>query len=152
MRDALGGTVVLVIIVFFTVVVLSYLAFNVNYTKASRMKNKIIATYEEFNGQCESNCQNKIKNYADEIGYNVGKSSLACDKNGYNYGYNNLYCYKMVEINKEVSNQTNGIVGDIKTRKYYKISTRINIELPIIQNIFSFQMFWINGDTKIFKS
>ena len=48
MRDAIGGAVNIVIIVVFIVIVLAYLAFNVNYTKASRMKNKIIATYEDY--------------------------------------------------------------------------------------------------------
>ena len=43
MRDALGGSVTIVIIVVFIVIVLGYLAFNVNYTKAFRMKDKIIS-------------------------------------------------------------------------------------------------------------
>ena len=45
MRDALGGTVVLVIIVVFIVIVSGYMAFNVNYTKAFRIKNKIVDNY-----------------------------------------------------------------------------------------------------------
>ena len=46
MRDSIGGSVVLIIIVVFIVVALGYMAFNVNYTKAFRMKNKVIAVYE----------------------------------------------------------------------------------------------------------
>jgi hypothetical protein len=42
MRDAMGGSVALVIIVVFIVIALGYMAFNVNYTKAFNMKNKII--------------------------------------------------------------------------------------------------------------
>ena len=42
MRDALGGIVNITIIVVFLVIVSGYLAFNVNYTKAFRVKNKII--------------------------------------------------------------------------------------------------------------
>ena len=80
MRDALGGSVVFVIIVVFMVVVLSYLAFNVNFTKASRMKNKIIATYEEYQGICKSDCQNKIVDYSKEIGYDVGNATFNCKK------------------------------------------------------------------------
>ena len=57
MRDAMGGTVVLVIIVVFIVVTLGYMAFNVNYTKAFRMKNKIISVYEDYKGDCQSDCR-----------------------------------------------------------------------------------------------
>ena len=42
MRDAIGGVVNITIIVTFLVIVSGYLAFNVNYTKAFRVKNKII--------------------------------------------------------------------------------------------------------------
>ena len=48
MRDALGGTVTLVIIVVFIVIALGYMAFNVNYTKAFRMKDKIITLYDDL--------------------------------------------------------------------------------------------------------
>ena len=44
MRDAFGGIVNISMIVVFLVVVSGYLAFNVTYTKAFRMKNKIITT------------------------------------------------------------------------------------------------------------
>ena len=65
MRDALGGTVVLMIIVIFIVFALGYMAFNVNYTKAFRMKNKIISVYEDYKGNCSSSeCQKAITDYA----------------------------------------------------------------------------------------
>ena len=44
MRDAFGGLMNMVIIIVFLVLVSGYLAFNVNYTKAFRVKNKIITT------------------------------------------------------------------------------------------------------------
>ena len=44
MRDALGGVVNLAMIVVFLVLVCGYLAFNVNYTKAFRVKNYIITS------------------------------------------------------------------------------------------------------------
>ena len=42
MRDAFGGIANMVVIIVFLVIVSGYLAFNVNYTKAFRVKNKII--------------------------------------------------------------------------------------------------------------
>lgn len=46
MRDAIGGVVNIQIILVFIVIVSGYLAFSVNYTKAFRVKNKIITTLE----------------------------------------------------------------------------------------------------------
>ena len=66
MRDAMGGVVNLVIIVVFMVIVSGYLAFNVSYTRAFRVKNKIISTYEQYSGNCESNsspCMTQIMKY-----------------------------------------------------------------------------------------
>ena len=48
MRDAFGGIVNLSMIVIFLVLVCGYLAFNVNYTKAFRVKNYIITTMEQY--------------------------------------------------------------------------------------------------------
>ena len=54
MRDAFGGLVNIVIIVVFIVVVSGYLAFNVTYTKAFKVKNKMISLLEQYEGKCGS--------------------------------------------------------------------------------------------------
>ena len=69
MRDAFGGIANIVVIVVFLVIVSGYLAFNVNYTKAFRVKNKIISTFEQFEGNCyddiatEGTCNYEIQKY-----------------------------------------------------------------------------------------
>ena len=47
MRDALGGTVNVVIIVMFIVIALGYITFNINYTKAFRVNDKIVSLYKK---------------------------------------------------------------------------------------------------------
>ena len=126
MRDAMGGTVALVIIVVFIVIALGYMAFNVNYTKAFRMKNKIISVYEDYDGNCLGECRNAIKSYAKTLGYSTG-NSMSCP-NGY---YNSL--------------------DDAKSKSYYRIITKINVEIPIINNILDLRVFYITGDTKSFE-
>ena len=59
MRDAFGGAVNIYIIVVFIVFALGYMAFNVNYTKAFRMKDKIVALYEKYNGDRKEYVQGK---------------------------------------------------------------------------------------------
>ena len=72
MRDAFGGIVNISMIVVFLVVVSGYLAFNVTYTKAFRMKNKIITTLEQYEGCQGTNEQTWVgilEDYANSIGY-----------------------------------------------------------------------------------
>jgi len=139
MRDAMGGTVALVIIVVFIVFALGYMAFNVNYTKAFRMKNKIISVYENNNGDCGSACQREITEYARTIGYSLG-SDINCS--GYDgTGVNGLYCY----------NEVTSIGGSSGKSKYYRIITKINVEVPIINRILNLRILYITGDTKTFS-
>lgn len=144
MRDAIGGAVTVVIIVVFIVIVSGYLAFNVNYTKAFRMKNKIISYYDDYNGDCETDpqCRRKIRDYAKEVGYNPAK--LKCPE-GYTQK-ENLYCSKKVEA----GGKSNDPFDDRRVKTYYKIVTKINIEIPIVNYFFDISLFNVTGDTKIY--
>lgn len=144
MRDAMGGTVALVIIVVFIVIALGYMAFNVNYTKAFRMKNKIISVYNDYNGNCNSECQGKIKDYASTLGYSLGNSMTCNGSSGYKLDEKGLYCYKKVYVENFGSDADNRSF-------YYKVITKINVQVPIINNVLDLKVFYITGDTKTFQ-
>jgi hypothetical protein len=146
MRDSIGGVFNLVIIVVFIVIVLGYLAFTVNYTKAFRMKNKIISLYEDYNGNCNSECEKKIKEYADLIGYKPSKITCDTANNYKDSGTSTKYCFKKVDV----SNEANNSISDQKKRYYYKIVTKIDINIPIIENTLGIKVFSVKGNTKIF--
>lgn len=150
MNDSLGGTVVLVIIMFFIAFASMYLAFNVNYMKAFRMKNKIISLYEEYQGDCVANSRNEcfrsIVNYADEIGYEPS-DSFKCDS-GYTMvsnGRKNLYCVKEHSIT--TNSKTGKSKNDLAGVRYYSIYTRININIPIFSNLMGKKLLSVSGDT-----
>ena len=145
MRDAMGGTVTLVIIVVFIVIALGYMAFNVNYTKAFRMKNKIIAVYEDYNGDCGSGCKSVIKKYAKTLGY-TSVSDMKCPAGFHNV--DGLYCYNRYEA---TPGKIGNSVDDMKPKYYYRIITKINVEIPIINNMLDLKIFEITGDTKSFE-
>lgn len=145
MRDAMGGSVVLIIIVMFIVIALGYMAFNVNYTKAFRMKNKVISVYEEYDGDCLSECKKKIKDYSKTIGY-TSVNGFKCPS-GYKQ-VDNIYCVQ--EFTTRTMG-TNDVVKEGTTKKYYRIITKINVEIPIINNILDLNVFYITGDTKSFE-
>ena len=154
MRDALGGTVTLVIIVVFIVIALGYMAFNVNYTKAFRMKDKIVSLYDDYDGVCTGKCEDAIKEYARTLGY-ATDHSLNCP-NGFQ-AMDELYCRQEMEfINQGKSDSSISALKfdhttDVKPKKYYKIVTKINLQIPIISNVFDFKFFYIYGNTKSFE-
>lgn len=152
MRDALGGTVVLSIIIVFIVIALGYMAFNVNYMKAFNMKNKVISVYEAYDGDCVEDCQKKIQEYSKKIGYTMGQ--MTCHE--MELDPNHIYCAKEVDASNErgqsdIQKLKGNGSSDIKERYYYKITTKINIEIPVISRIFDFRLFEITGDTKVFE-
>ena len=141
MRDAYGGIVNLAMIVVFLVLVSGYLAFNVNYTKAFRVKNYIITSLEQYEGNCDtgSECQKKILEYINQVGYNAPNFSL----DGFKCSHG--YCYKEYEA----KNSSEG-VDEHQRQSYYRVVTQINIDIPIINNIMpGLKIFQIAGDTKL---
>lgn len=164
MNEGVGSSSILVIIVVFIVFTFGYLAYNINYSKAFHMKNKVIRTYEKYNGVCKNTSSNpclaEIQDYAKQIGYTAYKN-LDCDSSvlrakktgggevvsGEPMG--DLYCsYKL-----EASNGTGkGQLNDNGCYYYYRIMTRVNIQVPIIQRILSNSVLTVTGDTKQFKT
>lgn len=146
MRDAIGGLVNLIIIVVFMVIVSGYLAFNVNYTKAFRVKNKIISTFEEYEGNCfnnESDCIHEITDYMREIGYNMNNTPDK-EEEGYTCPQGWGFCYLAVDSNADVADVSE------YDRCYYKIATQITIDLPIINRVMrGLNVFQVTGDTKV---
>lgn len=145
MKEATGSTVTWFFILMGIVITMGYLAFNINYTKAFRMKDKIIAMYNDRKGNCDSTCQTRINEYAMSIGYSTDNT---IDCTGYDGKYGGLYCYSKVISNKQSSA---GAIKDEKDEYYYKIATKIHLEIPVISNILNFKVFYITGDTKLFK-
>ncbi len=146
MRDAFGGVANLVIIVVFLVLVSGYLAFNVNYTKAFRVKNKIISTIEQYEGKCDpmsgaNKCNQQILEYMNQLGYDSPYLNLTDEE----YICNNGYCIKKVCLTSSNSD----ITSDTRPRAYYKVVTQINVDIPIINKILpGLKIFQISGDSK----
>lgn len=153
MRDALGGTVTITIIVVFIVLVLSYLAFNVNYTKTFRMKDKVISCYnacatdkEKRSKGCTEYCRQEISNYARTIGYD---QNIECDGgNNWEKSPDGYYCYKEVPVTEGVNRKDTDYFTDRGVKVYYRIKAKIKTDLPIIKNIF--RMFHLD-DSAVFS-
>ncbi len=156
MRDAFGGLLNIVIIVVFMTLVSGYLAFNVSYAKAFKVKNKIISSYENYNGNCDflnptNTCYNAVSEYEQSIGYqaNINLSKDAICSKAATAGYTDCDCnqalgFCWLEAKKEVQD-------GITTVKYksFRIVTQVYIDLPIINRLLpNLSIFQVTGDTK----
>ncbi len=148
MRDAFGGIVNITIIIVFLVIVSGYLAFNVNYTKAFRVKNKIITTIEQYEGNCSminGACDQAITNYMRDIGYSV-QTDFALD----GYTCRNGYCIQ--EVTAENNTDDTIVFENNDGKVYYKVVTVIYIDIPIINKIMpQLKVFQVSGTTKVFR-
>lgn len=149
MRDAIGGVFTIQIILVFMIIINAYLAFSVNYTKAFRIKNNIVAILEQqegFTTNGTSSAAGQIEKIMTDTGYNVDKGVIdrcGSKNDGYVAVYNNAggYCLKL--------NMTSDGTGG-----YYSVKTYISIDIPILNNIFPIfsDVFAIKGETKTIYS
>jgi len=150
MRDAIGGIFNIQALLVFIVLVSSYLAFSVNYTKAFRMKNKIIDIIEQNEGiDSRGRVNEKVQEYARQIGYTAPRNlSQPVVSGGITFPDCELslgYCYRRVTVEQKGNEK---IAAGVP-KEYYEIVTFVNIDLPLIRNIFpNFDMFRVTGSTK----
>ena len=152
MNEGVGNVTILVIIMVFITVVSAYMAYNVNYTKAFRLKNKIIATYDKYDGQCDSTsvCWDEIEKYAKEIGY-TKHNNLRCDRDkpaGSTAQERYYFCEYKVDVNNSAAGTD--VQDEGKAHYYYRILTRIDIQIPVVQNVLSLRALTVTGDTKVY--
>ncbi len=144
MKDAFGGILNLALVVVFLMIVSGVLGLTVSYTKAFNFKNYVISTIEKYEGNkgcfdssINGDCLNAIRNKANRIGY-ARTFNNSCPS-GYDDQppVDNLFCYK------EEYNGSNVYK--------YKVITRIDVNIPIIKNIFYLPFFQVSGDTRLIK-
>lgn len=150
MKDAFGGILNIVLIAIFLIIVESILGLVVSYTKAFRMKNAIISTIEQYEasgclGGSTTNtaCLNKIHDRANGLGYSP--TSLQCP-NGYE-SIEGIFCIDDIPVDEAAKKNFSSI-----NPKVYRVITQVDVNFPLIDKIFGFNIFQVSGDTKIIES
>ena len=148
MRESIGGTWLLGFVVLFIVLFSAFLAFSINYTKAFKVKNFIINTIEENDGFSKYSGSN-ISAESDE---NLNRGGSTTEEKVYYYLKKTGYATTTIDSGKcEDPNQWyegGYCVKKIATSNgaYYKVTTFINIEIPLIWQTFTIP---IKGETKV---
>lgn len=138
MREAVGNAFLFNFIIVFLVAIIFVLISSISYSKAFKVKNRLVDIVEKYECYEETNCQSKteIENVLGEIGYRVshkaecetisGKTLLTAT-NDTNY----RYCiYK----------------NDANRGYYYSVIAYAYFEIPLVGGYFEIP---IKGDTKV---
>lgn len=144
MKEAIGQTISLQVILVFLVFLNAFLAFSVNYTKAFRVKNKVINELEQNEG-LNPTARENINDYLDRVGYNV---KISADRSGCKNGVCiTPHCAGTIGSDTSICPQNGGNVSNY--RVYYTVETYININLPIINQILKqdLAILKVQGDT-----
>ena len=149
MQDAFGGLLSMGIIVFFLVLVTGILGFTYSYAKAFRMKDFVITAFEQYDAlgcvtdenssSDDTACKNLIRQRADQLAYST---HLNCEDHEEEVGVDNLFCYKVVDKLTDDNNSSTRI---------YEITTQVDIDIPVINNLFGLRIFQVHGATRELK-
>ena len=152
MNEGVGEAVSLALVMFFIVVISSYLAFTINYSKAFKVKSKLIDTIQKYNNEpTNKKVIEEMRKYINEVGYSAADERMKkqCSGDGRETGYavgiaDQGWCYQIFEE----STDGKGHEKEIKKR-YVKVKTFVAIDIPVINRIFGgIRVFTVEGSTK----
>lgn len=135
MRSAIGNSLLMSLVVIIVSLVMLVFVGILSYSKAYRVKNRIIEVIEkygsfEYEQDGKQIAKEEIKNYLHQVGYQVGK----CPKPGFeredSLGYK--YCVLRTDLDDG--------------SKYYTVTTYVEYNFPIINQIMTTP---VTGETRI---
>ncbi len=154
MREATGNALLINIIVVFVIVFIGLLAGSINYSKAYKVKARIVNIIEDHSGYNEA-AIDEINKYLLDVGYIVrssnttGCSCPADDVNGCEVMTDNIqktngYRYCVYRFN-------DGKIGTDNTPRggyYYRVVAYMYFDIPIINEILNIPVY---GETRSFR-
>lgn len=157
MREAIGGTWIFQIVIFFILLFTGYMCLSINHSKAFNVKNEIVKAIEREGGVDLQDPTNdpaiqQIVEYLKKTSYRTtGKCEDIKDKHG---NITTMY-YRFDRNGKPVNNNPAFCIGmqtkpngdgDLPDMSYYRIVVFYQLDLPIFRSVFNFK---ISGDTKL---
>ncbi len=150
MRQAIGTTWIMQLVIIFMLIFVAFLALTINYTKAFKIKNELVTIIEKYEGlnygtSNQSGSIDLINNYLQYNGYTVkgscdegsyGATSLGEDAILSNAVKGQKYYYCVEEVSTKGASTPN--------RARYKIKIFFKFSLPILGDLVTFN---IDGTT-----
>lgn len=139
MREVIGGTWLTQLVIVIMFVFVAFLALSMNYSKAFRVKNEVISFVEKNEGITKNSVE-LINNYLSYSGYGT---TGYCEEGSYGVDSlssktiepaikNKKYYYCLTKVTSSAKN--------FKYRAHYKVKLFFKFNLPVIGNIFTFDV------------
>lgn len=148
MREAIGGTWIFQIVIFFILLFTGYMCMSINHSKAFNVKDIIVKEIERREGVDLKSPQNDpaIQNIVESLKNVSYRTTASCpegyegfDRNGSPNIRNASFCIKAVKTREDPT-------GTLPNMTYYRVMVFYQLDLPIFRSVFNFR---ITGDTKI---
>ncbi len=147
MREAIGEALLLNLIIGIVIVVALMFIGSISYSKAFKLKNRIINIIEEHHGYT-ADAIDEINAILSDVGYQVSNGISGCVEKK-----NNAQTSTKLhpnEYNTKGYNYCVVLYNDAKGKAYYGVTTFMKFELPIIGDTLGILEFPVYGETKTF--
>lgn len=141
MKDAIGGSLLLNMVVVFSSIVILLFVGIIAYSKAYKVKNRIIEVIEKHETY-DSNVVAELNNDLEKSGYRVATQEQVeakCDANNLNES-EYFYCVYLKSCGAYDA------AGKCTGQRHYEVVTYIHFDFPVIGDVLTFA---VRGETKI---
>ena len=148
MKEAIGQVFSLEFIIVFVLLLSGYLAWNVNYTKAFRVKNEIRSIIQKNEGLTED-AMLDIAEYMNKVNYNQNKDfSNWCSDGGF---YTCTIDGRSFCMDVRTSNKYGTDADGNNIAAYYTIYTFVDMNIPVLNKMLPFTagLFSVTGETSL---
>lgn len=131
MREAIGGALLIKLVMFFIVIYVCFLAIAINYSITFRVKNQIINLIESYEGY--DLAEKHIEDYIANVGYYRSSTGTMTLSDG---DCTNGYCIEAIPVTRD----------SVQVGTYYKVTTYVTFDFPIIGQISNFP---VSGESRV---
>lgn len=149
MKQTISGTWVFMLVIFFTLIFAAYIALTINYSKSFKVKNEVLSLIEKNEGFTDNGVK-LINNYLTQTGYKtMGACHLQPDTVVYGAKTIDPSVPAASAIEKVNSSKNQyyycftkytNYHSYFKTRAYYKINLFFHFDLPVLGDLYSFDV------------
>lgn len=141
MKESIGSTQLFIIVVVLVLIFAGIMSFTIKRSNAFALKDKIITTIENDDGITDGTID-RIIDEVENLSYRqIGKCppkyiAVKRDKSLINGGSDAIFCYKQIPN----SGSVDGSTGGAPQKKYYDVIVFYGLDIPIINENFTFKM------------
>lgn len=148
MRQTIGGTWLMQLMILFIMLFVGYIILTLNYSKTLRVKNEVVGMIEKYDGLNDASIE-LVNNYLETSGYNAMGICTTDSLVGL-YGSDNLKSFVLEQAvpNKKYYYCVKKYAG-ASTSKYYQVTLFYKFNLPVLGSLSGFT---VRGTTSNFQT